>query len=393
MRRRVQYAALVPLLAGVLLLAGPGRAMEQQEEPVDLGSLDSGASQVGQGGFQIHGFGVMGYEANASSGENSFAASALAISLFQSTLSHRLSFFGQLTAHQTEEEPFTGAEGDAEGAESGGTETEIDNLFANWVASPDHGIDVTFGKFDSPLGLERDDAPLNFQATSSFLFDLARPVKFTGIMLHQAVSPRFDGYAIVANGWDSSVDTNTSKTVALYGVWSPSLASHAGLGVINGREGEESLRRTAFVGTLLMQPRPNWVFGGEVVTGRQARLGSGSDRWSGASAFLHHRFTAPAPAHGHWALTVRGEQLDDGDGARSGIPQTLTSWTLSPQLLIGGSFFGPFHYLSRTTLPLPQVALRLDLRWDHSDGEVFDQGGGVAGKNRSSAMLQLVYVF
>lgn len=385
--------ALVPPLASLLLLAGPVSATAQQEEPVDLGSLDSGTSQVGEGGLQLHGFGVLGYQADTSSGENAFDASALAVSLFQSTLSHRLSFFGQLTAHQAEEEPFIGPEGDAEGGDAGGTETEIDNLFANWVASPSHGIDVTFGKFDSPLGLERDDAPLNFQATNSFLFDFGRPIKFTGVMVHQAVSPRFDGYALLANGWDSDVDTNSSKTAALYGVWSPSLAAHAGLGMIDGREGEESLRRRAFVGTLLMQPRPSWVFGGEAVAGRQARPGSGSDRWSGGSLFVHHRFTAPAPGNGNWAVTVRGERLDDGDGARSGIPQTLTSWTLSPQLLIGGSFFGPFHYLARTTLPLPQAALRLDLRWDHSDTAVFDQGDGAAGKNRSSAVLQLVYVF
>lgn len=394
MRIDIRRGALVSSLAGLLLLAGPIRATAQQEEPIDLGSLDSGNSQAGAESLQIHGFGVMDYENNLSSGENSFGASALAVSLFQSALSHRLSFFGQLTAHQAEEEPFISEAGDAEGGESG-TETEIDNLFVNWVASRTHGIDVTFGKFDSPLGLERDDAPLNFQATNSFLFDLGRPVKFSGVMLHQAVSPRFDGYAVVANGWDSDVDTNSSKTGALYGVWSPSLAAHAGLGVIDGREGEENLRRTVFVGTLLLQPRSSWVFGGEAVTGRQGRPEgvSGSDSWNGVSLFGHHRFAAPAPAGGNWALTLRAERFDDGDGVRSGIAQRLTSITLSPQLLIGGSFFGPFHYLSRTTLPLPQLTLRLDLRWDHSDVKVFDQGNEIAGRNRSSAVLQVVYVF
>lgn len=387
----------VPLAVAFLglALAITASVWAQGEKPVDLGSLDSSTAQIGGEGLQIHGFGIADYEANFSSGENSFDASALALSIYDSVLSNRLSFFGQLTAHRSEEDLFSGSEQETTSEEAGGTETEIDNMFANWVISSSHGIDLTFGKFDSPLGLERDDAPLNFQATNSFVFEFARPVKFTGLMLHQAVSPKFDGYAIVANGWDSDVDTNSSKTGALYGVWSPSLAAHFGLGAIEGREGELSLKRSTVVGTVLVQPASNWVFGGEAVAGRQKRPqdAPGSDTWSGATLFLHHRFEANAPGGGAWALTLRGETLDDSNAARTGIAQRLTSVTISPQWLVGGSYFGPFHYLARTTLELPRASVRLDLRWVESNRNVFDHGEGVLKQRRTSATLQFVYVF
>lgn len=382
--------AVLTLAIGLAGAARAALAQKVSEQPVDLGTL-GGGGQLAAGGLQLHGFAVADAEIDSSSGDSTFTASPIAISVFQTDDSSRLSFFGQLTFHGPEDEPFISDEPEA----SGGTEAEVDNLFATWVVSPKHGVDVTLGKFDSPLGLERDDAPLNYQATNSFTFEFARPIKFTGLMAHAAVSPHIDAYAVVANGWNQDVDGNHAKTGAVYGVWSPSLARHFGLGTISGSEGDDSLGRTAVVGTFLLQPRATWVVGGEVVDGRQDRAAGvvGSDEWTGVSTFVHHRFKAPAPGGGSWAFTVRGGLLDDPDAARTGFAQKVKSLTISPQYLLGGGFFGPFHYLDRTTLPLPQLALRLDLRYDRSDTDVFDQGADAPGKTRKTVTLQMVYVF
>jgi hypothetical protein len=389
-KRLVSFALVVSLSAGASA-ARPALAQgSSAEQRVDLGALDRGTNGIASG-LQLHGFAVANLETDVSSGESTFSASPIAVSLFQTSDSSRLSFFGQLTFHGPEDEPFVSDEPE----EGGGTEAEIDNLFANWVISADHGVDLTAGKFDSPLGLERDDAPLNYQATNSFVFEFARPIKLTGLMIHDAISPKFDAYAILANGWDQDLDGNHGKTGALYGVWSPSLTRHFGLGAISGNEGDENLGRRALVGTFQLQPSSNWVVGGEVVSGRQDRSAgsSGADGWEGASAFVHHRFATAAPGGGQWALTVRSGVLDDSDAARTGFSQKIRSVTVSPQYLLGGGFFGPFHYLDRTSLPLPQLALRLDLRLDRSDAEVFDQGVDAPGKTRKSVTLQMVYVF
>ncbi|HEY8019923.1 MAG TPA: hypothetical protein VIH93_02410, partial [Thermoanaerobaculia bacterium] len=72
----------------------------------------------------------------------------------------------------------------------------------------------------------------------------------------------------------------------------------------------------------------------------------------------------------------------------------LKSFTLSPQYLVGGSFFGIFRYLDRTTLRLPETSVRLDLRYDRSTEPVFvSRTDGVGRRDHTSATLQTVFLF
>jgi hypothetical protein len=362
-----------------------------QETPVPPGTLDSRPTLLDLGenasrALVISGFAVASYDFDATTRENTFSPDALALAFFKPINDH-VSLFAQLTTAREAKAPFVGAE------EPGDAAADIDNLQIRWVPSAASGTEVVFGRFDSPLGVERDDAPLNFQATPSFTFSYARPVKFTGVQVHEAFSPSLEGWAILSNGDDLDTDNNKSKSGALYGMWSPSLSSHFGLGVIHGaeQEGNASNRRTTGVATLLLQPAAQWVLGGEAVTGREegAALDGGAARWSAAALFAHRRFDD------HWAATVRGDYLDDRDGARTGTAQRLTSLTISPQYLIGGGFYGVFRYLDRTTLRLPEFSLRLDLRYDRSTESTFASRAdeSLGQRNHYSATLQTVVVF
>jgi len=371
-----------------LLLAALAPA--QEETPITPESLDSGRgfSLFGEGAGHrtiLNGFGVGTFSYNAADDRNSFSASALAISLYH-PMTDDISVFGQVTVSREGASPFLEDRGSSDDFE-----TEIDNLQASW-RSPSAGLDVTLGKFDSPLAIERDDAPLNFQATESFTFQFARPVKFAGLAIHQAFSSRVEAWAIVANGWDISSDNNRAKTAALYALWSPSLFAHMGLGVIHGPEKTDRSGdpRTTVVATYLFQPAESWVWGGEVVAGQER--GSAPDgstaRWFATTFFTHYRFTR------HWAATVRADYMDDVDGARTGTRQVLQSLTLSPQYLVGGGFYGVFRYLDRTSLRLPEFQLRLDLRKDRSTERVFaSRREGVGRRDSYSATLQTVFLF
>jgi Putative beta-barrel porin-2, OmpL-like. bbp2 len=384
--RRALTWILLPLLA-----ASAGAAEAPAEAPVSLQGIDAGGagglfSPAASRPLLVNGFGVADFSADRETGDSSFAAGALAVALFRS-LSDNLNVFGQLTTAREPPSPFLGEE-----AGGSGTETEIDNLILTWRPSPGSGLDVTCGKFDSPLAIERDDAPLNFQATESFTLGFARPVKFTGLAVHEAFSSSFEGWAIVANGWDLETDNNHAKTGALYGLWSPSLGAHVGLGVIYGAERADGSgdARTTAVGTLLFQPAASWVWGGETVAGEEAGAAEegGTAQWLAQTLFVHHRFG------GHWAGTLRAEYFDDRDGARTGTPQTLRSLTLSPQYLVGGGFYGVFRYLDHTSLRLPGLAVRLDLRYDRSSVEAFATGEEeVGGRDHLSATLQTVFLF
>ena len=61
---------------------------------------------------------------------------------------------------------------------------------------------------------------------------------------------------------------------------------------------------------------------------------------------------------------------------------------------MGGGFYGIFHYLERTSLRLPDVSVRLDLRYDHSSEQVFATRNPDEGKrDHFSATLQTVFLF
>lgn len=391
--------AAAPGLAACLLLLGAaapaGAQTTSGETPVSvndiagqpafsLPSLPASLTDDPSRRLVINGFAVASYGADFNSKQNSFSDDALALSLYKA-FSDRLSVFVQLTSSRGASSPFLSDVGS-----SRDIATDIDNLQLTVRASST--VDITFGKFDSPLAIERDDAPLNFQATSSFTFDFTRPVKFTGVVAHAAFSPELEGWAVAANGWDNDVDNNKGKTGALYGLWSPSLAAHVGLGFIAGPENDGTSKgtRKAAVATFLFQPREHLLLGGESVAGSDVPSGSGgaTARWYGDMLFVHQRFG------GHWAATLRLDTVDDPAGARTGTPQRLSSLTLSPQYLVGGGFFGIFHTLDRTTLRLPELALRLDLRFNHSDQPVFVSGTEGAGtRNNRSATLQTVVIF
>src|SRR5258708_28985188 len=102
----------------------------------------------------------------------------------------------------------------------------------------------------------------------------------------------------------------------------------------------------------------------------------------------------PRPSARHWAATLRLDWFDDVGGGRTGTPQVLREITLSPQYLVGGGFYGIFRYLEHTSLRLPELAVRLDLRRDRSSAPVFTgRRDGVGKRDNTPATLQTVVLF
>ena len=110
-------------------------------------------------GFAV---GLGSYDRNLA--QTNALGSKIAISLFR-PWSDQLYLFGQLTTH-------------LEVPDSGPAETRIaiDNLIINWTPAHMSALTLSFGRFDAPVGYERDDEPLNLIPTSSFTFEHARPV-------------------------------------------------------------------------------------------------------------------------------------------------------------------------------------------------------------------------
>src|SRR5216110_29392 len=234
----------------VVMLAVCRRRGAAQEAKIEVEE----ANPLVVSGFAV---GLGSYDRNLS--QSTAAGSKLALSLFR-PWSDQLYLFGQLTTH-------------LEAADSGppATSIEIDNLIINWTPAHASALSLSFGKFDAPLGFERDDEPLNLIPTASFTFENARPVKFTGLMARYTLNPKLSVLGLVANGWDQVADNNSGKTAGLKVQLFPSSGLAVAAGALYGPEEDSTngSQRTLLTGDATWQPVPRLILQAEAHHGSQ----------------------------------------------------------------------------------------------------------------------------
>ena len=352
-----------------------------QDRPLDLRAGGQSLEELtGENALplQITGFGVGGYTFDGRTNDNTFAASKFAAALFRE-LSESLWVFGQLTTlvgghhggHDAAAEEGA-APAEEEGHEEVVTEIEIDNLIVNFTPPGATGLSFFLGKFDSPLGFERDDEPLNLQSTTSFNFEFGRPIKLVGIGGRWNVSPRINLLAMVTNGWESQVDPNHGKTVgARLGIL-PGENFTFGVGGAFGPEGEqgETDDRHVISVDYSWQPVEDLIFAGEGNWGADHLEGADA-HWVGGALTVFGRL------HRRFGVTLRGEIFDDRDGARTGEIQTLKSVSFAPVYFIGTGRNGIFSNVEHTTFRIPRFQIRGEVRLDNSDIDFFETDGGL----------------
>src|SRR5213596_2901352 len=202
---------------------------------------------------------------------NSFTAGKIGVSLFKPAGDVYL--FAQLT---------TALDGSGEAA------TEIDNLLVSWTPRAANQWTVAFGRFDAPIGFERDDEPLNLIPTNSFNFSYARPGKLTGVQVHYTASPRLDLWAVAANGWDVAVDNNRGKTALARAQWIPIPWVTLGVTGVYGPERDATdAHQRSLLSSDLTVDRGRVIVGAELNLGREQDP-AGNPTWRGGAvtAFL-----------------------------------------------------------------------------------------------------------
>ena len=271
--------------------------------------------------------------------------------------------------------------------EDGAASTDIDNLLVSWTPRRANRWALAFGRFDAPIGFERDDEPLNLIPTNSFNFSYARPTKLTGVQVHYTASPRFEVWAAAANGWDVTVDNNRGKTALVRAQWTPIPWVTLGVTGVYGPEHDSTdAHQRSLLSSDLTVDRGRVILAAEVNLGREQDSG-GAPTWRGGAATAFVRVTRNV------GFTARYDQLEDSDGLLTGTPQILRSVTVGPMWYFSSAREGIFSNIEHTRFHLPQVALRAAVRADWSSAPFFTDATGALQSSNTKGVLELVYVF
>lgn len=316
----------------------------------------------------ITGFAVGRVDYDRLARSNSFTAGKLALSLFKPVGDAYV--FGQLTA----------------ALESGETAVAIDNLLFSFTPHTANRWTVAFGKFDAPIGFERDDEPLNFLPTNSFNFSFARPGKLTGIALQYTASPQVSLWGMAANGWNQDADNNRGKTGLVRAEILPTSWLSLGVTGVYGpeRDSTDAFQRSLVSADATLE-RGRLILGAEVNLGRE-QAAAPAPTWRGGSVTAFVRLSSSV------GVAARYDQLEDRGGALTGTSQILRSFTVGPMWHMSSAKEGVFSNIEHTSFHLPQIALRAALRVDRSSQAFLPSATG-SGRDDTRGVLELVYVF
>ncbi len=237
---------------------------------------------------------------------------------------------------------------------------------------------VTFdlGKFDQPFGSEVPDSQLNFFYTRSLLFQLNQPVFFTGIRFDYAAADAVDLKIIAANGWNNSIDDNTSKSFAAQLMLKPMDTLIFYIGGVAGPEETDYGAAPATMGMapaagpipgadshwrelvdLVIDYNPtsavSFALNGDYDTESNYLGSTQSESWYGVN--LEGKFVVADP----FAIALRGEYFGDNHGA------------IIPGATSGGSSNVESGTLTLSYVAASHLTLMLDNRIDVANEKIF----------------------
>jgi len=306
------------------------------------------------------------------------------------------------------------------GAEAPETHVNLDKLNVTGVIPVGSGLALSIGRFDLPFGIERHDEPLLLTATTSEVFTFGRPNRMTGLQAAYTFAPWLDVNAWVVNRWEAEVtdddfnDNNHGKSVGgRIGITPIARGGllNLGIGGFWGPEQDDDNddRRSVIDLDATWTPTARLLLAAEAVWGKEdgaslrkrgvpindPAIHGQQVRWSGFMLLGHYDVL---PALG---VSARYGWFKDRDGARTGVRQTLQSFTLAPVFHLSrliGSLGKTGATFARSRHPIDWVDVKLEYRLDRSNRPVFSDAPPAvdilaADKTGQRVQLQLVVNF
>ena len=263
-------------------------------------------------------------------------------------------------------------------ARSGGLnigDLDFHQMFVSYVVPMGRGLRLDFGKFITPLGYEVIEGydGFNDNASRSFLFGFAIPFTHTGVKATYAFSDRVSSSVMIVNGWDNSIDNNSSKTIGGQLAISPepgfTLLVNAAYGSERDTNNSDNRLILDFVGTSVVSPMLTLGVNADYGSEQHVTALGENATWAGVAVYLRLNLLD------QFSLCVRGEQFEDKRGVRTGVTQTLREFTVTPEYR-----------------PAEHFVLRGDFRFDHSDKNAFMKRGRLVDI-QSTASVNALYFY
>jgi hypothetical protein len=254
----------------------------------------------------------------------------------------------------------------------------VQQAFAT-VAVPSSRVEIDVGKFGTPVGLEDNETPQNWNYSRSFLFTLAEPTYHTGLRVTHRIADTLAVSAFWLNGWNTNVvGGNGMRSFAVAVTWkaAPTLEVVTTYAAGMERAPDTLLDpRLAFREELdanlvyVLQP---WLsFAGTTDYGVDvSRRGTS---WWGIGGYARARVLP-------WlAAALREEHLEDPRGFITPVAQRLAEATVTLEVT--------------TRVNAIQWIGRLEFRRDQSDRPVFQAAAGRAISYQDTATLGVTAAF
>lgn len=230
------------------------------------------------------------------------------------------------------------------------------------------GLDLTFGKFNAPIGFELLDPVDMYQYSHALVFDYGLPTNLTGAMGSYTFNDMADISLYVVNGWDNNYDNNNNRTVGGRLGLTPVKGINIGLSAISGEDGTTDDTLTVYDVDLTVTAVDKLIIGAEYNSGTDEEGGTDAE-WSGFMVMANYAATDDL------SLTIRYDSFDDEDGTRfdSAMIEKRNSYAVAALYSLGEG-----------------AGFLVEYRTDESDENVFDGG---AEDSKSSYAAEFTYSF
>lgn len=266
---------------------------------------------------------------------------------------------------------------------------DIPEFYLSYVVPVGKGLRLDLGKFATPLGYEviggYDGYNDNF--SRSFTFGYGEPFTHSGIKTSYSFNSRLSSALLVTNGCDAVTRLNGGVTVGGQLAAVTSKTTTLSFNFLHGPElphnSHDQRSLYELIATWKAIPRLTLAFDG-LYADEDHAASNGSDAiWKGLAGYSKYTLTK------QFSLAFRGEVFADVGGSRTGTPQTLRGFTLTPEYVLPAKI----SLLSSELRHFDgKFVARGEFRQDLSDHPTFRKSTGFATRQFTTA-VNLIYLF